>query len=66
MPVGIMAPPAAITNYKTYGIMKTITIEKNVYEYSELNEQAQDECDCNQYTFFEDGKVCHSVSSIAV
>lgn len=36
------------------------------YFYEITDEQAQDECDCNQYTFFEDGKVCHSVSSIAV
>lgn len=34
------------------------------YFYKITDEEAQDECDCNQYTFFEDGKVSYKISSL--
>lgn len=36
------------------------------YFYEITDEEAQEECEANQYTFFEDGKVCYEVSSIAI
>lgn len=34
------------------------------YFYEITDEEAQEECDSNQYTFFEDGKVCYKLSSL--